>query len=200
MPKHPDETGPAYLPSARTAKIKFLIAGGFAVGKTSFIKSVSEVRTLHTEERLTAPGTMVDSLVHTPGKTETTVGIDFGRRTLAEDVVLYLFGSPGQGRFGEAWQDAAQGAKGAVVLLDLRRPDESYEALDGVEQAEIPHILAVNVWPDTPDVSDTAIREDLNLTADTPLIRCNALHQSSCVRALIALTQHVLSSRHQEAH
>ncbi|MGW6745008.1 GTP-binding protein [Streptomyces sp. NPDC055025] len=193
MPLPPESAaGPFYLPAGPVSMVKILIAGGLGVGKSTLVRTVSEVRTLHTEETLTAAGNTVDSLTYTPGKTATTVGIDYGRLTLDESVILYLFGSPGQDRFSEAWQDAALGARGAVVLLDLRRPEESYEALSGVEAALIPYIVAVNTWADTPNIGDEEIRTSLDLHAATPLIRCNALDPRSCIDVLITLTQHAL--------
>ncbi|MFI1107012.1 MULTISPECIES: GTP-binding protein [Streptomyces] len=186
--------GPAYLPSSVRNMVKLVVAGGLGVGKTTLIRSVSETRSLHTEEVMTAPSSRVDSLAFTPEKTHTTVTMDFGRLTLGEsgETVLYLFGTPGQARFRQAWLDTAYGARGALVLMDLRRPEVSYEAMDLVEESGMPYAVAVNDFPGSPVLDAATVRADLDLHPETPLLFCNALERESSIDALIGLVSHSL--------
>ncbi|MFE7484983.1 ATP/GTP-binding protein [Streptomyces sp. NPDC057552] len=182
--------------------MKLVVAGGFGVGKTTFVSTVSEVSSLHTEQTMTAASVPVDSLDYTPEKTTTTVAIDFGRLTLDPHnpaaPILYLFGTPGQSRFKDVWDDIVCGGRGAVLLLDLRRPEESFDALDLLERSAIPYIVAVNDFPDAPYFSDTTVRRSLDLTERTPLIHCNARDRNSVIDALIRLVQHVIATYHQD--
>ncbi|ARF70923.1 GTP-binding protein [Kitasatospora albolonga] len=195
-------SSPGYVP-AGSPLVKLIVAGGFGVGKTTLIQSVSEVRSLHTEEALTAPSALVDRVDFTPDKTSTTVSMDFGRLTLstgaADPPVLYLFGTPGQTRFKQVWEDLAYGAHGALLILDLRRPDDSYDALDLVERSGVPYVVAVNDFPDAPYVPDAQVRAGLDLADHTPLIHCNARDRNSSIDALIALVRHVLDTYRQDA-
>ncbi|WP_327129636.1 GTP-binding protein [Streptomyces sp. NBC_01727] len=200
----PSDRDPAYLPHANTQVAKLVVAGGFGVGKTTLIRAVSEVRSLHTEEIMTAPSAVTDSLEFTPEKTTTTVNMDFGRLTLdtgnlANQPVLYLFGTPGQARFEQTWKDTTYGAHGGLVLLDLRRPEASYEALDLIERSGMPYAVAVNQFPGAPFHSDPALRTALNLADDTPLTHCNALDRESSIDALITLVQHAVHVYRREA-
>lgn len=193
---------PDYIPEAAPL-LKLVVAGGFGVGKTTLVQAVSEMRSLHTEQGMTAASVPVDSLDHTPDKTTTTITMDFGRLTLDPSdpraPVLYLFGTPGQTRFHKVWKDVTYGARGAVLLLDLRRPQESFEAMDLLEQSAIPYIVAVNDFPGAPYVSDTTVRKGLDLTATTPLIHCDARDRNSAIDALIRLVQHVMTIYRQDA-
>lgn len=126
--------------------LKILVAGGFGVGKTTLVGAVSEIRPLRTEERLTEAGRPVDDTAGVEAKTTTTVAMDFGRITLREDLVLYLFGTPGQDRFWFLWDELAQGALGAVVLADTRRLEDCFAAVDYFERREIPFTVAVNCF------------------------------------------------------
>ncbi|MET7300701.1 ATP/GTP-binding protein [Embleya sp. NPDC005575] len=185
---------PAYLDESSTYLVKIVVAGGLGVGKTTLIRAVSEMRSVHTEEVMTAASMSLDNLEFTPEKTTTTVAMDFGRITLDPgDTILYLFGAPGQRRFKEAWDDVSHGAKGVLVLFDVRRLDASFEALDMVERSGLPYCVAVNRFPTSPDVSPEVLRDHLDLDADTPVVSCNALDFTSSLDALIELVRHALT-------
>lgn len=188
---------PGYVPR-EAPLVKLVVAGGFGVGKTTLVASVSEMQSLHTEQTLTAVSASVDLLDYTPEKTTTTVAADFGRLTLdPEDPtapVIYLFGTPGQTRFQSVWDDVVYGAKGALLLLDLRRPEASYEALDLVERSSIPYVVAINDFPGAPYVKDSDVRARLDLGEETRLIHCNARNPHSSIDALIRLVEHVMTT------
>ncbi|OON77313.1 GTP-binding protein [Streptomyces tsukubensis] len=191
---------PPHLPSTVVDMVKLVVAGGIGVGKTTLIRGVSEIRSVHTEGVMTTAGSQVDNLAYTPHKTETTLAMDFGRLSLNRgETALYLFGTPGQARFTEAWRDTVYGARGALVLMDLRRPAESYEAMDRVEETGMPYVVAVNAFPDSPDYADAHIRQELDLAPETPLVRCNALERDSSIDALISLTRHALTHYRRNA-
>ncbi|MFJ6213494.1 GTP-binding protein [Streptomyces sp. NPDC092296] len=175
-------------------RVKILVAGPFGVGKTSLIGSVSEVAPVSTEERITQASEGVDDLVGIGAKTATTVTLDFGRLSLGDGIVLYLFGTPGQERFRPLWQDLAVGAWGALVLVDVRRLEASFDALALIEDLGLPHAVAVNAFPDSPRHSEGALRGALDLEDHTPLVVCDARETDSCVDALLALI-HLLISR-----
>lgn len=179
-----------YLP-AGIRRLKLLIAGPFAVGKTTFVKSLSEIPVLTTEEVMTQAGAVVDHLPGASGKTTTTVGLDFGRLTLNPTLVLYLFGTPGQDRFAPLWQDIAIGALGAVVLVDTSRLQDSFAVMDRLEQLGLPYAVAINRFDGAPRHSDNAVRAALDLLPDTPLLTCDARDRASSVRVLIALIEHL---------
>lgn len=184
---------PAYLPPTDPVLMKLMVSGPFGVGKTTFVRTLSEIPTLHTEETMTAASVPVDDVSRTPGKTATTVAVDFGRITLADgDFVLYLFGTPGQRRFLPLWEDLARGALGALVLVDTRRLADAFDAMDLIEEAGLPYAVAVNRFPDTPPIALDAVRAALDLDPATPLVECDARERAGCVDALIALTEHVL--------
>ncbi|MGW7515259.1 GTP-binding protein [Streptomyces sp. NPDC054796] len=179
-------------PSAKTL-VKLLVAGPFGVGKTTFIRSLSETAPLHTEEVMTQTGALVDDLAGVREKSTTTVAIDFGRRTLPGDLVLYMFGTPGQRRFRPLWQDIARGALGALVLADTRRLADSFEVMDMIEEAGLRYAVAVNTFPDSPSHAVETLRDHLDLDPDTPLVLCDARDRDQSADALIALVGHVLS-------
>lgn len=193
-------SGPAtgYLDGTHQTLVKLLVAGPFGVGKTTFIRSLSETAPLHTEEVMTRSGALVDDLAGVREKSATTVAIDFGRRTLPGDLVLYLFGTPGQRRFRPLWQDIARGALGALVLADTRRLEDSFEVMDMVEEAGLRYAVAVNTFPDSPHHSAETLRDHLDLHADTPLVHCDARDHDQSADALIALVGHVLAHTPQE--
>lgn len=176
---------------------KLMVVGPFGVGKTTLIGAVSEIEPLRTEEIMTQAGASVDDTRGVPGKTTTTVAMDFGRVTLADDLALYLFGTPGQQRFAQIWQDLARGAYGALVLGDSRYLDQSFEALALVESYGLPYIVALNRFPDTPAHPEAELREALDLDPGTPLIMCDARDRESAKNALIELVRY-LFARHQE--
>lgn len=173
--------------------VKILVAGGFGTGKTSLVSSVSEIDPLRTEETLSEAGEGIDDISGVEGKTTTTVALDFGRITLAADLVLYLFGTPGQSRFWYMWNDLAVGTWGAVVLIDTRRFETSWAAIDFFERRQIPFIVAVNLFPDSDFYEADEIRAALQLGPDIPIIEnCSALDPESCKMALVVLQEHIM--------
>ncbi|WP_111602601.1 ATP/GTP-binding protein [Streptomyces sp. Amel2xB2] len=188
-----------YLDGERTQTlVKLLVAGPFGVGKSTFIRSLSETEPLHTEEMMTSGSALVDDLSGVREKSTTTVAIDFGRLTLPGDLVLYLFGTPGQRRFSSLWQDISRGALGALVLADARRLSDSFEVMDMIEDAGLRYAVAVNCFPDSPAHRPSALRDHLDLLPDTPLVLCDARDPVQATDALIGLVGHVLTRTPQE--
>ncbi len=176
----------------RHRAIKILLAGGFGAGKTTLVGAVSEIRPLRTEEALTEGGKNVDSTAGVERKTTTTVAMDFGRITLREDLVLYLFGTPGQERFWFMWDELALGALGAVVLADTRRLADCFPAIDYFERREIPFIIALNVFEGARRYSLDDVRSALDLDPELPIVMCDARSRDSAKEVLITLIEHVL--------
>ncbi|MFI6944056.1 GTP-binding protein [Streptomyces sp. NPDC050418] len=168
-----------------------LVVGPLGVGKTTLIGTVSEIRPLATEAVMTQAGARVDSPAER-SKTTTTVALDFGRITIDEDLVLYLFGTPGQPRFLPAWRDLARGALGALALVDTRDLAASFDAVGHLEDLGLPFAIAANVFPGSPDHSADELRSALDLLPDTPLVACDARDATSSVKALIALVRHLV--------
>ncbi|MDQ0934568.1 GTP-binding protein [Streptomyces turgidiscabies] len=176
--------------------LKIVVVGGFGAGKTTLVRSVSEIRPLSTEETMTRAGETVDDVSAVRDKNATTVAFDFGRVTLDAHNVLYLFGAPGQERFWFLWDRLFAGALGAVVLVDTRRLDDSWYAIDRLERHGTPFVVARNDFGG-PDFAPQAVRDALDLDPDVPLVHCDARLRSSSKRALIALVEH---AKHRYLH
>jgi uncharacterized protein len=175
-----------------TASTKIVVAGGFGVGKTTLVGSVSEIKPLRTEALVTNESEGVDDLDAVPTKATTTVAMDFGRITLAEDLVLYLFGTPGQRRFWFMWDDLCRGAIGAIVLVDTQRLNEAFSPLDYFEAKGIPFIVCVNEFEGAQKYAVEEIREALALPADVPIMTVDARDRDSAKSALVRVTEFAL--------
>ncbi|MFF1442075.1 ATP/GTP-binding protein [Streptomyces sp. NPDC058295] len=192
--------GAVHHPDTARDLVKILVAGPFGVGKTTLIDSVSEIRPLHTEEHLSEASAEVDDLAGVREKSTTTVAIDFGRISLPGDVVLYLFGTPGQERFRALWDDIAYGALGALVLVDSRRLDASFDVLGLVEESGLPYAVAFNDFPDAPRHHGVErLRQALDLEPGTPMVTCDARDRDSSIDALLALVDHLIGRDPVEA-
>ncbi|MEV4739577.1 ATP/GTP-binding protein [Streptomyces sp. NPDC049555] len=179
--------------SRAPAATKIVIAGGFGVGKTTFVGSVSEITPLRTEALMTAAAEGLDDVTAVPQKATTTVAMDFGRITLESDLVLYLFGTPGQQRFWFMWDDLVRGAIGAVVLADTRRLADCFPALDYFESCALPYVVAVNHFDDAPRHAPEEMREALALAPDVPVLAMDARRRISVVDTLVTLVRRALA-------
>ncbi|MER5207480.1 ATP/GTP-binding protein [Streptomyces sp. NPDC002825] len=167
--------------------VKVVIVGGFGVGKTTMVGSVSEIPPLTTEETMTQAGVGIDDNPGAKGKKTTTVAMDFGRISINQELILYLFGTPGQERFWFLWNGIFEGALGAVVLVDTRRIEVSFEVITRLEDRRVPFVVAVNAFPEAPQYPLTDLRTALALNDSVPIVTCDARDRASCRDTLLAL-------------
>jgi signal recognition particle receptor subunit beta len=175
--------------------VKIVIAGGFGVGKTTAVSAISEIPVLTTEVAMTEVAAAIDRTGHVPDKTTTTVALDFGRLTIDDDIMLYLFGTPGQDRFGFMWTELTEGAIGALVIVDTRRLDECYPAVDFFERAGLPFVVGVNLFDGMLRHEMDDVRWALAVADDTPVIPLDARERLSVRDALVVVLQCALAAR-----
>jgi signal recognition particle receptor subunit beta len=188
------QSGFAAAPRGRSVPVamKIVVAGGFAVGKTTFVGAISEIDPLRTEAEMTVEGFGVDNVGAVAGKTGTTVAMDFGRITIGPDMVLYLFGTPGQDRFWFMWDELARGSIGGVVLVDTRRLEDCFPAVDYFEALGVPFVVACNLFDGIATHHPREVREALRVPANVPVVLCDARRKSHVQETLILLVEGAL--------
>ncbi|WP_345617873.1 GTP-binding protein [Streptomyces ziwulingensis] len=183
--------GPASAATGDTRSVKVMIAGGFGTGKTTMVRSVSDIKPLTTEETLTQASADVDHLIGVADKTQTTVSLDFGKISLNDTLMLYLFGTPGQERFWFLWNGLFKGALGAIVLVDTRRLASSFRAIEEMERQQVPFVIALNVFPDSQNFPAEEIRDALDIPERTPVVTFDARDRASSRDVLVTLIRHL---------